>query len=184
MRATSLLPITAVIGLAGVAVAADAVQWRSNAEYGFTAGFPGKTRPVVAGSWQHAHGWAISLGGKGEVKRGIGVQGDYNAVEAMTPQDAIGCSAPYLVAGAQLHLSFPNRKSATCREDHAEGFILITVVTQAGNTEGEKPGDPPVPRINYKAGLTTTPSKIVEDLATFRHVLASVRIHPDKTSGP
>jgi hypothetical protein len=112
------------------------------------------------------------------------VQGDYNAGDAVTPEEATGCSEPYLNEGAKLDLSFPHRKSATCREDHAEGFILITVLAQAGETEGGSPEHPIVPSINYEATLTTTPAKVPEDLITFRRVLASVRIHPETATGP
>jgi len=170
--------------MAGVATAADAVQWRSNAEYGLTVAFPPKTHPFVTGSWRHAHGWGISLSGTGKGQRAIGVQGDYNAADSMTPEEATGCSDPYLSEGAKLRLSFPHYQSATCREDHAEGFILITVLAQAGETQSGNPEHPTVPSINYQATLTTTPVRMTEDLITFRGVLASVRIHPETVTGP
>jgi hypothetical protein len=166
------------LAISGVAsTASAATQHRVSPEWGFSVTFP-EALPVCGnGSWHQAHGWGVPLAGtcqKPETNRAIAVIANGSTITI--PEDATGCSDPNVKAGAKLGLHFEGRTSATCREDHVkDGFILVTVVTQVDvdDPDHSKLDDAAT---EYRAGLTTTPAKLVEDLATFRSVLRTVRI--------
>ncbi len=152
-------------------------QHRASREWGFSVEFPESLPVCTNGSWHQAHGWGAPLAGtcqKPATNRAIAVIA--NGSTLTTPEDATGCSGPEVKAGAKLGLNFEGRTSATCREDHVEdGFILITVVTQV-DIDNPDHGRLDDGATEYRAGLTTTPAKLAEDLVTFRRVLRTVRI--------
>jgi hypothetical protein len=162
-------------------------EWRSVEEYGLRAAFPPGMRlceAMTGGS--HLHGWAMPLQGDcDQMRRRVTIWADWNASFEKSPEHPTYCSSGEggsLVAGARLHLSFPDRRSATCRYDQAAGAVTIVVMTQAWRwPEWRTATDPDLqaPLVNYSAILRSAASTLEADLRTFRSVLRSVRLtHP------
>jgi hypothetical protein len=157
--------------------ASGAGERHASRQWGFSVEFPDRLPTCANGSWRQQHGWGAPLAGtcrKPKGKRAITVIADGS--ELTKPEKATGCALREVEAGAKFGLSFDGRKSATCREDRDEdGTILITVVTQV---DAEDHGHSRLGNaaIEYRAGLTTTPAMLMQDLVTFRRMLGSVQI--------
>jgi hypothetical protein len=159
-----------------------AEQWQAVEEYGVRVAFPGPIEACQGLSWTHLHGWGMPIEGTcKDARRSMGVWADWNASFDRSPEEAAYCSRDDLERGARLGLSFPGRRSATCRTDDPGGGIHIKVATQAWRwRERDENPDPGLqaPRVNYSAYLVTTPATFEQDLGRFRAMLRTVQIFP------
>src|SRR5262249_53409240 len=104
----------------------------------------------------------------------ITVSAAMNALEDRSLKEQVD---RYCLAGAQRvdrsgDLRFPGLASASCRFKDAHGRIHLTVFALA------KRGSNAADWIEYQASLTTTATRWRRDLASFRAVLAAIRIAP------
>lgn len=172
-----------LVAVAGVR--AEGGRRVTNDEYRFSLRFPEGRTPCTSLSWTHPHGFYVRLDQKDchdpRDGPGISVTADGNVLFKSSLGDVLRevCNRDRLSAASmrKLQLEFPDRPSAACRLNDADGTVRIYVVTQAG--EWPRPHEPPelsAPYINYTAFLGTTSRRFDADLKVFRAVLHSIHI--------
>lgn len=177
MKLQASLSASVLLLFAPVSACAQAAEWVQS-EYGFNVRFPAHATVCDAVSGEHHIGWFLPLeGGCEGATRRIIVLASYNAAFQTSPEASIDCAGAHAKRGG-VDLAFIGHRSATCLEHRPDGAILATVATQAwpqpapsGDTEEDR-----APWINYYAYLESTPSRLDEDMGTFRRVVETVKI--------
>jgi hypothetical protein len=105
------------------------------------------------------------------------VIGTYNAgfdpdLSAMV--DRLCAPSEGTVVAPPAGLTIKGLKTATCRVDQQDGWVLVYVVAQGGKWPPPNADGPPW--INYELTLQTRPERFDADLARFRAVLRTFRL--------
>lgn len=170
-------------------------------EYGIFAHFPVGARACYGLSGAHAHGFYARLGearaecyaGKDAPKAStIGIWADYNAAFLTSLDQAVGDDCVARRPDVDLNrpdgrpFSLRGLPSRVCIEDDGEGGFMIAVTAMAGRWEGD--GGVMVPRLIYRAYLSTRPATVEADKVVFARFLDALRLTalapPDKSDEP
>ena len=178
-----LLPVIFLLLVASASARGEAVHRVSNAEFKLSVSFP-KGFPVCpALTWNHHHGFYVWLDHRDcedhASGRFIVLRVEYNAASETNLDEVLYCKGDRLsqTAMRKLQLQFKGHLSAACRAEDADGRIILSVVTQAGEQPGTygSPEDA-TSEINYTASLGTTRRRFDSDLRVFQAVLRSIRV--------
>jgi hypothetical protein len=185
-RATTLVAAMALVstGTAGP-------QNYRNEEFGIMVPVPKGVLLCPIPEDEHDHGPVFLLGPAdarncdgSERNRAIVIFAGYNAyVGTKRLGDFFKWECLNLVKGrcrpAPSGLQITGLQSKAGRVNHADGWIDILVVTQAGKPDPDF--DASVPLINYELWLHTKAPFLDEDLRIFRAVLGTIQLSPEET---
>lgn len=159
-----------------------------NEEFGITLPVPSGVLLCPTPENEHDHGPVLLLGGTDRkncgdstAHRSIDVFASFNAME---DTKTLGKFLKDQCTGVFKGKCFPaphqfgiqGMKSLAARVNHANGWIDIVVVTQAGKPNPDF--DASVPSVNYDLSLHTTPKHLKDDSRIFRSVLETIRLAP------
>ena len=179
-----LLPVIFLLLVASASARGEAVHRVSNAEFKLSVSFPKGLLVCPALAWTHRHGFYAWLDRRDCKNHASGsyimIRAEYNAASETNLGEILYCKDGDPLSQAamrELQLQFKGHLSAACRAEHADGRIIVSVVTQAGEQPGTygSPEDA-TPEINYTASLRTTRRRFDSDLRVFQAVLRSVRV--------
>jgi hypothetical protein len=183
LLATAVVMVTTLMNAAG-----DKPQIYRNEEFGITLTMPEGVLLCPTPDDEHDHGPLTLLGTAdakhcqdAEHRRNIDIFASFNAIEeTKTLDNFLKSQCTGVFKGGCLpappRLSVNGLRSAAARVNHANGWIDILVVTQAGKPDPLFDGS--VPSINYDLSLHTRPEHLKEDLRVFRTVLETIRFSP------
>ena len=179
-----------VVAMALVSAATAEPQGYRNEEFGIAVSAP--TGTLLCPTLEDDHGPIFILGPAQtkacddvEYNRSIIVFAGYNAyVGTKRLDDFFRWECANLVKRrcrpAPSGLQITGLPSEAGRVNHADGWIDILVVTQAGKPDPNF--DASVPLINYDLRLHTKARFLNEDLRTFRAVVRTIQLYPDQTT--
>ncbi len=168
----------------------DELQIYRNEEFGVTLRVPEGVFLCPTPDDEHDHGPVLLLGTAdsnhcqhANDRRNVDIFASFNAIEASKTLDKFlkrQCTGVFKgeCLPAPPHLGIRGLRCASARVNHANGWIDIFVVTQAGKPDPLF--DRSVPLINYNLSLHTKADHLEEDLRVFRRVLETVRLSPSQ----
>ncbi len=163
-----------------------------NTEFGIVVPVPEGTLLCPTPKEEHDHGPVFLLGAtdaKGchdsEHRRTIVVFAGPNAADVSKRlHDFLKWECANVANGpcrpAPSDLQIIGLSSEAARVNHADGWVDIILVTQAGTPDPAF--DASVPSINYELRLHTRPKNLEEDLRVFRAVLQTIRLSPPQST--
>jgi hypothetical protein len=188
MKRSGAISVVALLGMFAVVMPASAKAYR-NKEFGFSvemprglpacAGDDGELRSTGVDFW--LDGGPSGCGGLNS-RPFISVTGSYNAGFSPSPEERLRHVCHGKPAEPPPGLAFPGKRSAACRADIDDGWIVVHVVAQGG--AWPDPGSDPelhTPWINYTVVLQTKPERFDADLTRLRAVLKTIRLFKPAT---
>jgi hypothetical protein len=185
--------ITILIGAIILAAAVGKCEVYHNKEFGIAVSVPMGALLCPTPTGEHDHGPVFLLASKGlndcsqsEQRRSIEIFASYNAADATKKLDDFlqwecvnVARGPCQPAPTDLHIT--GLKSAAASVKHADGWVDIIVVTQAGTPDSAF--DASAPSINYELRLHTNVDHLDDDLQVFRTILKTLQLQPGPRSG-
>jgi hypothetical protein len=166
-----------------------------NEEFGIALRYPEGVEPCPAPENEHDHGPLMILdpafkrrctfdGGD----RVISIFAEYNTLQdaktlrAFLNRECQSETKKDQRLAPPANLTIPGLRTAAARVNHADGWIDVIVVTQAGKPSPDF--DSSVPSYNYDLRLHTLPKYLKQDLRVFRAVLHTIKLDPDNPPSP